>query len=112
MYACAELFFVLTNVSNKFVFRQLWLRGGISSLSPPCVRPCAWSSQEAWSTEFYSISEQPLVLWGVRLLKAFWAQTKWFRRVLGTYSRACIKLVKQNLPVACSACKEIRTEIA
>jgi len=28
MYVCAELFYVLTNVSNKFVFRQLPLKGG------------------------------------------------------------------------------------
>jgi len=27
MYACAEMFCVLTNVGNKFVFRQLLLRG-------------------------------------------------------------------------------------
>ena len=39
MYACAELFCVLTNVSNKFVFGRFPLRGGSSPLSPPCVRP-------------------------------------------------------------------------
>jgi len=42
MHACAELFCVLTNVSNKFVFRRFPLRGGFSPLSPPCVRP--WSA--------------------------------------------------------------------
>ena len=35
MYACAELFCVLTNVSNKFVFRRFPLRGGSSPLIPP-----------------------------------------------------------------------------
>jgi len=29
MYACAELFCVLTNVKNKFVFRRFPLRGGL-----------------------------------------------------------------------------------
>ena len=38
MYACAELFCVLTNVSKKFVFRRFPLRGEPRS-SPPCVRP-------------------------------------------------------------------------
>jgi len=28
MYACAELFCVLTKVRNKFVFRRFLLRGG------------------------------------------------------------------------------------
>jgi len=36
MYECAELFCVLTNVSNKFVFRRFPLRGGGSSpINPP-----------------------------------------------------------------------------
>jgi len=41
MYECAELFCVLTNVSNKlFVFRPFPLRGGGSSpLSPPLRAP-------------------------------------------------------------------------
>jgi len=41
MYACAELFYVLTNVSNKLVFRRFPLRGGSSStaLRAPLVRP-------------------------------------------------------------------------
>ena len=40
MYACAELFCVLTNVSNKFVFRRFPLRGGSTPSVHPCVRPC------------------------------------------------------------------------
>jgi len=39
MYACAELFCVLTNVSSKFVFRRFPLRGGSSLLSPPLRAP-------------------------------------------------------------------------
>ena len=39
MYAYAELFCVLTNVSNKFVFRRFPLKGGSSLLSPPWLRP-------------------------------------------------------------------------
>jgi len=39
MYACAELFWVLTNVSNKFVFRRFPLRGGSSPFSPPSCTP-------------------------------------------------------------------------
>jgi len=40
MYACSELFCVLTNVSNKFVFRGFPLRGGSSPLSPtPACAP-------------------------------------------------------------------------
>ena len=37
MYACAELFCVSTNVSNKFVFRRFPSRGGFSPLNSPCV---------------------------------------------------------------------------
>jgi len=36
MYACAELFCALTNVSNKFVFRRFPLRWGSS---PPLRVP-------------------------------------------------------------------------
>ena len=36
MYACAELFCVLTNVSNKFVFRRFPLKGGLAP-SAPCL---------------------------------------------------------------------------
>jgi len=43
MYACAEVLCVLTNVSNKFVFRRFPLRWGSSPLSPHCVRPW-WSA--------------------------------------------------------------------
>jgi len=39
MYACAELFCVLTNVSNKFVLRRFPLRGGSSPLSPHLPAP-------------------------------------------------------------------------
>ena len=42
MYACAELFCVLTNVVNKFVFRRFPLRGGGGSIAPSapfCVYP-------------------------------------------------------------------------
>jgi len=35
MYVCAELFCVLTNVSNKFVFRRFPLRGALVPPSPP-----------------------------------------------------------------------------
>ena len=41
MYACAELFCVLTNVSNKFVFRRFPLRGALTPSATHCVRP--WS---------------------------------------------------------------------
>ena len=34
MYACAELFCVLTNVCNKFVFRRFPLRGSLSPSAP------------------------------------------------------------------------------
>ena len=50
MYACAELFCVLTNVSNKFVFRRFPLRGGSSPFIPPCVRPAA----EVWEVFSHS----------------------------------------------------------
>jgi len=39
MYACTELFCVLTNVSNKFVFRRFPLRGVFSPLNPPACAP-------------------------------------------------------------------------
>jgi len=39
MYECAELFCVLTNVSNKFVFRRFPLRGALAPSATPCVRP-------------------------------------------------------------------------
>jgi len=38
MYACVELFCVLTNVSNKFVFRRFPLRG-FYPLQPPLRAP-------------------------------------------------------------------------
>jgi len=38
MYACAELFCVLTNVSNKFVFRRFPLKGGGSIPLSPSLR--------------------------------------------------------------------------
>ena len=40
MYACAELFCVLTYVSNKFVFRRFPLRGGaLAPSAPPACAP-------------------------------------------------------------------------
>ena len=37
MYACAELFCVLTNVSNKFVLRRFPLRGGRGAIAPSAL---------------------------------------------------------------------------
>jgi len=34
MYACAELFCVLTNFSNKFVFKRFPLRGALTPSAP------------------------------------------------------------------------------
>jgi len=39
MYACAELFCVLTNVSNKFVFGRFPLRGALAPSAPPLRAP-------------------------------------------------------------------------
>jgi len=39
MYACAELFCVLTKVRNKFVFRRFLLRGGALVPSSPLRAP-------------------------------------------------------------------------
>ena len=39
MYACAELYCVWTNVSNKFVFRRFPLRGGLAPSAPTACAP-------------------------------------------------------------------------
>jgi len=50
MYACAELFCVLTKVSNKFVFGRFPLRGPYP-LSPPACAPARRYESTAWRTD-------------------------------------------------------------
>jgi len=52
MYACAQLFCVLTNVSNKFLFRQFPLRGAIPPLRAPLF---ATQSKEIKFGDYYFI---------------------------------------------------------